>query len=353
MGGPGKDGKMRRWIAAGLAAILLTGCVQAERKQEFDVQYFDYFDTFTMFTVYAEDEEQFEEYKALVESELENYHQLFDIYHSYNGVNNIKTINDNAGITPVKVDKEIIKLLKISGEEYDKTGGRVNVAMGSVLSLWHEYRTYGKENPERAELPGRQALEKAAMHMDMEKVQIDEDKALVYLEDPDMSLDLGAVAKGYTAQRICERLRAAGADSALISIGGNVQAIGAKGSKSPWRVGVQSPDTSKGQSYLHALNLQDLALVTSGIYQRFYEVDGMRYHHIIDPETLMPRREFASVTILSPNGAEADALSTAVFNMPLQEGQELIESLENTEAFWVYEDGREVFSSGFRDYVTN
>lgn len=166
-----------------------------------------------------------------------------------------------------------------------------------------------------------------------------------------MSLDVGAVAKGYTAQRICEKLRAAGADSALISIGGNVQTIGGKGNGSAWRVGVQSPDTSKGQSYLHVLKLQDLALVTSGIYQRFYEVDGVRYHHIIDPATLMPREEFASVTILSPNGAEADALSTAVFNMSLEEGQELIESLENTEAFWVYEDGREVFSSGFQDYV--
>ncbi len=342
---------MRRWIVAGLTAILLTGCMQAEKKQEFDAQYFDYFDTFTTFTVYAEDAGQFEEYKTLVESELDNYHQLFDIYHSYNGVNNIKTINDNAGITPVKTDKEIIRLLKFAEEEYEKTGGRVNVAMGSVLSLWHEYRTYGMDNPERAELPGMQALEKAAVHMDMGQVQINEDKALVYLEDPDMSLDVGAVAKGYTAQRICEKLRAAGADSALISIGGNVQTIGGKGNGSAWRVGVQSPDTSKGQSYLHVLKLQDLALVTSGIYQRFYEVDGVRYHHIIDPATLMPREEFASVTILSPNGAEADALSTAVFNMSLEEGKELIESLENTEAFWVYEDGREVFSSGFQDYV--
>ncbi len=342
---------MRRWIVAGLTAILLTGCMQAEKKQEFDAQYFDYFDTFTTFTVYAEDAGQFEEYKALVESELENYHQLFDIYHSYHGVNNIKTINDNAGITPVKTDKEIIRLLKFAKEEYEKTGGRVNVAMGSVLSLWHEYRTYGMDNPERAELPGMQALEKAAMHMDMGQVQINEDKALVFLEDPNMSLDVGAVAKGYTAQRICEKLRAAGVDSALISIGGNVQTIGGKGNGSAWRVGVQSPDTSKGQSYLHALKLQDLALVTSGIYQRFYEVDGVRYHHIIDPATLMPKEEFASVTILSPNGAEADALSTAVFNMSLEEGQKLIESLENTEAFWVYEDGREVFSSGFQDYV--
>lgn len=279
---------MRRWIVAGLTAILLTGCMQAEKKQEFDAQYFDYFDTFTTFTVYAEDAGQFEEYKALVESELENYHQLFDIYHSYHGVNNIKTINDNAGITPVKTDKEIIRLLKFAKEEYEKTGGRVNVAMGSVLSLWHEYRTYGMDNPERAELPGMQALEKAAMHMDMGQVQINEDKALVFLEDPNMSLDVGAVAKGYTAQRICEKLRAAGVDSALISIGGNVQTIGGKGNGSAWRVGVQSPDTSKGQSYLHALKLQDLALVTSGIYQRFYEVDGVRYHHIIDPATLMP-----------------------------------------------------------------
>lgn len=342
---------MREWFAVGMAALLLAGCMQEDPGREYDAQYFDYFDTFTTFTVYAEDEQQFQEYKELFESELKSYHQLFDIYENYQGINNIKTINDNRGITPVQTDEEIVGLIEFAKDEYANTNGRVNVAMGSVLSLWHEYRTYGIAHPKQAEIPDMQELKKAAEHMDIGDVRIDESKSSVYLEDPAMSLDVGAVAKGYAVQRICEKLREAGVSSALISIGGNVQTIGTKGNGSPWRVGIQNPDTSGGQSYLYALKLEDLALVTSGTYQRYYEVDGVRYHHIIDPETLMPGQEFTSVTILSPDGARADALSTAVFNMPLEEGMAFIESLEDTEAFWVYEDGREVFSSGFEDYV--
>lgn len=342
---------MKRIAVLVMVAVLLGGCGQEPEQKKFDAQYFDYFDTFTSFTVYAKDEGQFEEYEEIFASELEVYHQMFDIYRNYNGLNNIKTINDNAGITPVQVDKEILGLLEFAKEEYGKTGGRVNVAMGSVLSVWHEYREYGISNPERAQIPDMQELQRAAGHMDMEKVQIDRGKSTVYLEDPSMSLDVGAVAKGYAAQRICVRLQEAGVVSALVSIGGNVQAIGLKGDGTPWRVGIQNPDNSGGMSYLHALNLQDLALVTSGTYQRYYEVEGIRYHHIIDQETLMPRHEFVSVSILSPDGAEADALSTAVFNMPLEEGLALVESLENTEAFWVCEDGREIFSSGFKKFV--
>lgn len=344
---------MKKFVAAVFLVLVLTGCVQAEQKREFDVQYFDYFDTFTSFTVYADDEEQFQEYAELFRSELEFYHQLFDIYENYAGLNNIKTINDNAGITPVQADEEILKLLDFSLDEYERTGGRVNVAMGSVLSIWHEYREYGRENPDRAQVPDRKTLEKAAGHIDIHDVHIDRDKSTVYLADPEMRLDVGAVAKGYAARRICEKLKKAGVTSALVSIGGNVQTIGGKEDGTPWRVGIQNPDTSSSQSYLHALNLKDLALVTSGTYQRYYEVDGVRYHHIIDPETLMPRQELASVTILSPDGAEADALSTAVFNMPLEEGMAFVESSEQVEAFWVCEDGREVWSSGFEAYVTD
>ena len=344
---------MKGFVTAVLLALLLTGCGQAEQRKEFDIQYFEYFDTFTSFTVYAEDEEQFQEYARLFESELEAYHQMFDIYHSYDGLNNLKTINDNAGITPVQADQEILGLLEFSLEEYEKTGGMVNVAMGSVLSIWHEYREYALSDPDRAQIPDMGNLQKAAEHMDLENIQIDREKSTVYLADPSMRLDVGAVAKGYAARRICERLKEEGVSSALVSIGGNVQIIGLKGNGKPWRVGIQNPDTLASISYLHVLELQDLALVTSGNYQRYYQVDGVRYHHIIDPETLMPRQELASVTILCPDGGRADALSTAVFNMPLEEGMRFVESAEDVEAFWVCEDGREVFSSGFEKYVSD
>lgn len=349
--------EMRRWwvLAAGLllaAGSLLTGCTEKVRPlQEYDVQYFDYFDTITSFTAYAESEEQFQSYAETVRSELENYHKLFDIYNSYEGMNNIKTINDNAGIVPVQVDGEIIDLLKFAEEQCELTDGRMNAAMGSVLSIWHEYRELASAAPEKAKVPDMAALEKAAEHMDIDKMVIDESAMTVYLEDASMRLDVGAVAKGYSTWRISEKLREQGVKSALLSVGGNVQCIGAKGDGKPWRVGIQNPDTSSQQSYLYVVDLQDLALVTSGTYQRYYEVDGVRYHHIINPDTLMPWREYDSVTILCQNGGMADALSTAVFNMTLEEGMALIESQEGIEALWIYPDGREEMSSGFKQYL--
>lgn len=322
--------------------------VWQKRQESFSAQYFDYFDTFTTFTVYADDEEQFKEYAAAFEEELKACHQKFNIYESYPGINNIKTINDNAGITPVRVDAEILDLLEFSREKYEETGGKINVAMGSVLSLWHDCREAALANPEEATIPDEYELKQAAAYTDIENMVINRQKSTVYLTDTHVKLDVGAVAKGYTAQRVSEKLQQMGVSSALISIGGNVQAIGAKADREPWRVGIQDPNT---QSVLLALNLQGMALVTSGTYQRYYEIDGVRYHHIIDPDTWMPRYDYQSVTILCPDGREADALSTAVFNMTLAEGQSLVESLPDTEAFWVLADGKQVCSPGFNVYV--
>ena len=335
------------------SAFLLSGCAGNNPKlTAYDAQYLDYFDTITSITICAESEEQFQEYKSLAEDTMEKYHELFDIYDNYDGVNNIKTINDNAGIAPVTVDPEIIHLLEFSRQEYEETGGKVNVAMGSVLSVWHDYREAGIENPSRAQVPGQQELQNAAEHVNLDQVQIDEQASTVYLPDEAMSLDVGAIAKGYATNRLAETLKEAGVTSALLSLGGNVETIGIKADGKPWRVGVQNPDTSAVQSYLKVVNLNDSCLVTSGTYQRYYEVDGVRYHHIINPDTLMPWNKYDSVSILCGDSALADALSTAVFNMDPEEGRAFIEAQDGVEALWVFPDGTEMESSGFGAYVS-
>ena len=139
------------------SAFLLSGCAGSGAKlTAYDAQYLDYFDTVTSITIYAKNEAEFEQYKSLAEDTMKKYHELFDIYDNYDGVSNIKTINDNAGIAPVTVDPELISLLEFSRQEYEKTGGRLNVAMGSVLSIWHEYREAGLKDPSRGQISDMQ-----------------------------------------------------------------------------------------------------------------------------------------------------------------------------------------------------
>ena len=217
--------------------------------------------------------------------------------------------------------------------------------MGSVLSLWHEAREAGINDPEHAALPDRAALEEATLHTDFSSVIIDEAASTVQITDPETRLDVGAIAKGYAVEQVCRQAPA----GLLVSVGGNVRATGPKADGQPWVVGVQSPD-GDGEEFLHTLELSQGSVVTSGDYQRYYTVDGVRYHHIIDPDTLWPADYFTAVTILCPDSGLADCLSTGVFCMPLEEGMALIESLDGVEALWCTKDGQVVTSSGFAQY---
>lgn len=338
--------------AKNMGISLLGGSGVGEKQlTRYDAQFLDLFDTVTSIVGYAGDKESFTAFAQEFHDELEQYHQLYDIYNDYEGVNNLKTINDNAGIAPVKVDRRIIDMLLTAREMDRETGERMNVAMGSVLSIWHDYRTAGIGDPSHALLPPMEELKTASRHTDIDKMVIDKENSTVYLEDEKMSLDVGAIAKGYATEKVCEMLEADGFTNALISVGGNVRAIGAKDDKSPWKVGIQNPDMKAGDKYVHSVNLVDRSLVTSGSYQRYYTVEGKTYHHIIDPDTLMPSDRYLSVTVLCRDSGIADAMSTALFNMDLEEGKELVKSMKETEALWILPDGTEAYSEGFRSYM--
>lgn len=342
-------------IALALLIALASGCggVKATRYQ---AQFLRLFDTVTTIVGYANSEAQFKEISEQVRAQLEQYHQLYDIYNDHGGINNIKTINDNAGIAPVTVDQRIIDLLLFARDIHGQTGGKVNVAMGPVLRLWHEYREAGTEDPAEAELPPMELLQSAAGHTSIEAVLIDEEVSTVYLTDPAMSLDVGAMAKGYALERIVRELEARGVRSLLLSVGGNVRAIGGKDTaggdvSDSWTVAIQNPDKSGNREDLFSVGIDSLSVVSSGTYERYYTVDGVRYHHIIDPETLMPAGRFAQVTLLCPDSGLADALSTYVFNLSAEEGMRYIESLEDMEACWVTGEGEILYSSGFSAYI--
>lgn len=327
------------------------GCDKAPQKTRYTRQFLEYFDTVSVVVGYEETEEDFKEISDFVAAELERYNRLYDIYHKYEGINNLYTINHEAAAAPVQADEDIIAMLKFAKEMYTLTDGMTNVAMGSVLSIWHNYRDKGIYDPASAELPPMEELVAAAEHCSIDDIVIDEEACTVFLADPEMSIDVGAVAKGYAVECIAKELEEMGVTNYTLNVGGNIRTIGAKADGNGWVAGIQNPDLTSADTYLLKVAVSDLALVTSGTYQRYYYVNNVRYHHIIDPETLMPKNTFDSVSIITPDSGVADALSTACFNLSLEEGQKLVASLENTEAMWVASDGTQYFSEGFLNYL--
>ena len=339
---------MKRIFPLIMALILLAGCTKPEPQvlKQYQATFLDVFDTVTTIMGFAGSEEEFEVTAKALHDELKIYHQLFDIYNEYEGIANLKTINDQAGIAPVKVDQKIIDLLLDCREYYELTGEVVNVAMGSVLYLWHEARENGVNDPERAKLPDGDALKEAAEHCSFDTVIIDEEASTVYLEDPLQRLDVGAVAKGWATEQVCRDAP----EGMLISVGGNVRATGPKPEKqAPWIVGVQDPDRKMGEN-LHTLYINRESVVSSGDYQRYYTVDGKIYHHIIDPETLYPGTKWRAVSIVCEDSGLADVLSTALFLLPIEEGQALLEKC-NARAMWIAPDGEVTYSTGFEELI--
>lgn len=335
----------KRLPALLLTVCLLSGCApQKTEPKQYTATFLELFDTVTTVVGKAESEEAFTGEAQAVRDALLPYHQLFDIYNDYEGIVNLKAVNDHAAEGPMKVDPILIDFLLDCKKYYVLTEGKVNVAMGSVLNLWHEARLAGIDDPQHAFLPDKADLDAAAEHISLDCVIINESAGTVFFADPLLKLDAGAVAKGWSAQRVAENAP----EGLLLSVGGNVCATGPKDETgTPWVVGVNNPD---GGNYLHTLTISQGSLVTSGDYQRYYTVAGKRYHHIIDPETNMPSDYWRSVTILCQDSGLADALSTALFLLPLEEGQAILDQT-GAEAMWVDAQGREFFSPGFSNYI--
>jgi thiamine biosynthesis lipoprotein len=315
--------------------------------RKFSSDSFDSFDTLVTFTAFARDETEFERYTKIVSDEMARLHRLFDIYHDYEGLANIKTINDMAGVAPVAVDPSIADLLEIMTDAYGYTGGAVNAALGPVLSIWRDYREAAGD-AEGGAVPSIGELRAAAAHISPADILIDRDRSTVFLLHGGMRLDVGAAAKGYAAQKAAELVRMSGLRSGLINAGGNVVVIGRPlDGRETWNIGVHSPTAEGDMSKLtDVLRITGGAVVTSGNDQRYFTAGGRRYHHIIDPETLYPAENVKSVTVIHPDSAEADVLSTAAFILPLEKARELIER-RGAEAMWVKEDGEKQATPGY------
>jgi len=326
--------------------LSLVGCAWANGKKpnvRSRVISYAHFNTASQIFAYGDiSNETFESYVTIANETLEYYHKLFDIYYEYSGVNNVKTINKNAGKAPVTVDRELLDFLSYCKELYTLTDGKTNVMLGSVLKIWHDAREEAEGDfgylPESS-LPSADELSSAAEHTSIDSLMIDRKAQTVYISDPDASLDVGSIAKGYTVDILYDKLKAAGADSVVLNIGGNIRTIGIKPDGSLWTSGITNPDKSAENTIKCTISIGESSVVTSGDYERYFYAGDKKYNHIIDPETLMPAEYFASVSIVTKESGLADALSTALFCMPYESGLALLESIGGVNAVWIFKDG--------------
>lgn len=334
------------FILAVMIVLLLFPCCSKKTPEVKAKSYFEYFDTVSYVYSYAQDSnEVFEERAQKVAKVLEKYHRLLDIYHEYSGINNLCTVNKNAGKEPVKVDSELIEFLCYAKEMYSLTNKKMNIAMGPVLSLWHDART-----SETHYVPDKSELKEASKYISIDNLEIDRENGTVRLSNSNSLLDVGAIGKGYAAEKAAQELEKDGVSSYVINIGGNVRIIGKKPNNTGWKTGIRNPNAPDGPFAL-MLEISDCSCVTSGTYERFFTVDGNKYHHIIDSETLFPASYFESVTVICHDSALADSLSTALFCMKREEGLELLEKLDRTDCVWITSDGTIYYTDGVKEYL--
>lgn len=335
----------KSFLAVWLSVVLFlsSACAAQPVYEKHQYYFFGTFDTIITLIGYTQTAEEFSAYAKLVESEMNRYHEIFDQYHPYDGVNNLYSVNQNAPTSASKAEPELIDLLLQVQQWQDLYSHKTNPAMGSVLGLWHDARSAGNYIPDDA------SLKAAAEHISYQDVLINQVDGTIRFADPELRLDLGAVAKGYAAQKVTDRLREEGFSSFILNAGGNVICGDAPlDGRSHWVVAVENVD---GVTTRLKLGLNNMCIVTSGDYQRYFEVDGKRYHHLIDPETLYPATHMRAVSIIHPDSGLADFLSTAAFLLSYEESRALIDSIPDAEATWLLADGSEFCTPGFEELM--
>lgn len=331
---------MKKILVILLLSLSIFGCSNTKELTQYKETTINAgFDTIFTLVGYTESQEKFDEYFTIMSDNLYHYHELFDKYNDYDGINNIKTINDNAGVRPVEVDQVIIDMLLMAKEYYTLTNGYFDVTIGAVLEKWHYCRDQADINGYGC-VPTTEELQLADEHTGWDLVQIDTTNNTVYITDPLASLDVGGIAKGYAIELVAQLLESDGLTYGAINGGGNVRTINSKPDGTAFTVGITNPDNRGGDSIDILSFDQSYSFVTSGDYERYYiDEYGNRYHHIIDPYTLYPSVSARSVTIIYPNSAVADILSTACFVMDYQTALDFINSLNDDKlgVVWLYD----------------
>ena len=324
-----------------MSIISLSGCSSLKIQKSFTKEYFGYFDTVSTFRIDSVDKKIFEDAANQLEMLLDKYDKLLDIYEPHDNTISLFDINSNSGKGAVKVNRELFDAIKFGIEMNDRTNGYCNIALGSVISLWHDARIHSLSNPESAYIPDAELISLALNHSDINSVVLNYGDLTVEITDPQVKIDFGALAKGYVGDLAADLLEKLGCDNFLLNLGGNVIARGKNLKNQFWRSAIQNPLPNGESKEQLVYSLDSQTLVTSGSYQRFYTVDEKKYSHIISVEDGFPPRYFASVSVIAPlhDSGLADALSTALFCMTFEDGISLISSIEGVDALWIMSDG--------------
>ncbi|MCQ2604284.1 MAG: FAD:protein FMN transferase [Spirochaetia bacterium] len=257
----------------------------------------------------------------------------------------ISDLNRNAGVAPVAMSDIAYSLLDMGLRYGDISRGLFDITIAPVTELWGI-------GTDHAAVPDSALLQKTLSHVDYHRLILDGEKQTAFLEERESAVDLGGIAKGYIGDLICDFLRKEHVSGGILDLGGNILVFGKKPDGSDFRVGIQNPFKPRG-NYIGIVSMKEGTVVTSGIYERFFEQGGMKYHHIFDTRTGYPvDNELAGVSIITDVSAAGDALSTTVFAMGLEEGKAFLESLPGTEGVFITRDNRVIITSGLKDRFT-
>ena len=267
--------------------------------------------------------------------------RLDELLSTWISTSELSRVNASAGIKPIHVSTETLTVVHRAMQAAEMTDGGFNIAIGPAVEAWSV--TDGQRIPEESELDALRPL------VDLRAVHVDVRKQTIYLDKAGMRIDVGGIGKGYAADQAVEALRRAGAIAGVVALSGDIKTFGRLPGGKMFPVGIQHP--RKDGSVLAWIDLQDEAISTAGDYERFFERDGVRYHHILDPRTLQPARSCQSVTVVAREGIWADGLDTGIFVMGTESGMRLVEALPDVEAIIVDHEGHVHVSSGLRDRV--
>ena len=282
-----------------------------------------------------------EEATAAITAGFQEVKRLEQLLSTWIPESELSQVNAAAGRSPVRVSLETMVLVRKSLQVAEMTEGAFNIAIGPAVDAWNISA--------EPRLPTAEELAALKPLIDLQHVHTDVWERTIYLERLGMRVDVGGIGKGYAADQAVLMMKKAGAMAGVVALSGDIKAFGRLPDGGAFRVGIQHP--RKEGEIIAEIDLQDEAISTAGDYERFFEKDGIRYHHILDPHTLQPARGCQSVSVIAKEGIWADGLDTGIFVLGAERGMELVEQLEDVEAIIVDRDGRVLISSGLRNRV--